>query len=48
MALFTQVMMVHVQVDKTVVRQVYGWHDHHGMVCDALGIDWSWYETNPT
>ena len=48
LALFTPVMMVQVQVDKTVVRQVYGWQDHHGTVCAALGVERSWYETIPT
>jgi transposase len=47
MSLFTPVMMVQMQVDKTIVRQVYGWQDHHGMVCDALGIERSWYEAHP-
>lgn len=48
MALFTPVMMVQRQVDQTIVRQVYGWQDHHGMVCDALGVDQSWYAVRPT
>jgi transposase len=48
LALVTPVMMVQVQVDKAVVRQVYGWQDYHGMVCDALGIDHAWYEAHPT
>jgi transposase len=48
MSLFTPVMMVQVQVDKLVVQQVYGWQDHHGMVCTAIGIDQSWYEARPT
>jgi transposase len=48
MSLFTPVMMVQIQVDKTVVRQVYGWQAHHGRVGDALGIDRSWYEAHPT
>jgi transposase len=48
LSLFTPVMMVQVQVEQTAVRQVYGWQDHHGMVCDALGIDRSWYEMHPT
>jgi transposase len=43
LSLFTQVMMVQVQVDRTAVRQIYGWQDHHSMVCDALDIDRSWY-----
>jgi transposase len=48
LSLFTPLMMVQVQVDKLVVQQVYGWQDHHGMVCAALGIDQSWYEARPT
>jgi len=48
LSLFTPVMMVQVQVDKTIVQQVYGWQAHHGRVCDALGIERSWYETTPT
>jgi hypothetical protein len=43
LALFTQVMMVHLTVDNTPVLQVYGWQEHHRLVCDALGIDCSWY-----
>jgi hypothetical protein len=46
LSLFTPVMMV--QVDKTTVRQVYGWQNHHAMVCDALSIDRSWYEAHST
>jgi hypothetical protein len=46
MSLFTPVMMVQVQVDQTAVWQVHGWQDHHAMVCDALGIDRSWYEAH--
>jgi transposase len=48
LSLFTPVLMVQVQVDKTTVRQVYGWQEHHGIVCDALGIERSWYEALPT
>jgi transposase len=48
LSLFTPVMIVQVQVDQTTVRQVYGWQDHHGRVCDALGIDCAWYEMHPT
>jgi transposase len=48
LSLFTPVMMVQGQVDKTTVRPVYGWQDHHAMVCDALGIDRSWYEAHST
>jgi hypothetical protein len=43
-SLFAPVMMVQMQVDTTEVRHVYGWQDHHGVVCKALGIERSWYE----
>ena len=48
LSLFPSVMMVQVQVDQTTVRQGYGWQDHHGLVCDALGIDQSWYDAHST
>jgi hypothetical protein len=44
LAFFAQVMMGHVAVDNITVLQVYGWQEHHKLVCDALGIDRSWYE----
>jgi hypothetical protein len=44
LSLLSPVMMVQVQVEQTTVRQVYGWQDHHGRVCDALGIDRAWYD----
>jgi transposase len=43
LSLFAQVMMVHIQVDNTEVLQVYRLQEHHGMICDALGVDRSWY-----
>jgi len=46
LALFTPVTMVHCQVGQTDVLHVVGLQDHHGMVCDALGIDRSWYEAS--
>ena len=48
LALFAHVTMVHFQVEQTEVRHVYGLQDHHRMVCDALGIDRSWYEASTT
>jgi hypothetical protein len=48
LSLFTPVTMGHVQVDQTVVRQVYGWQAYQRLVCDALGLDSSWYEAHPT
>jgi transposase len=44
LALFGAVTMVHFRVGSLEVFHVHGWQDHHGMVCDALGIDRSWYE----
>jgi len=26
------------------MRQVYGVHHHHLMICNALGLDHTWYE----
>jgi transposase len=48
LALFASVMIVQVQVDHTVLSQVYGWQDTHDFVCDALGIARSWYEVYST
>jgi transposase len=48
LSLFTQVMMIHIQVGNTEMFEVYGLQDHHGMVCDALGVDRSWYGTLST
>jgi hypothetical protein len=32
---------------KTMVDQVYGVQPHHLLICDALGLDYSWYEAPP-
>jgi transposase len=48
LSLFTQVVMVQIQDGTTEMCQVYGLQDHHGMVCDALGVDRSWYGTPST
>ena len=54
LASFMQVAIVHLQLDDTEVRQVHGWQEHHQIVCDALGVDVSWYDgsveqkNNPT
>jgi len=44
LSLFMPVRIVQLAVDKTTVCHVYGVQDYHLMVCDALGIDRSWYE----
>ena len=41
---FAQVMVVQVDLDGVDVRQVHGWQDHHRLVCEALGVEDSWYE----
>jgi len=46
LALFGAVTMVHFRVGSLEVVHVHGWQDHHSMVCDALGIDRSWYEVS--
>jgi hypothetical protein len=43
LALFTQVAMVHLCIDAQEVTQLSGVHPHHLLVCDALGLDSSWY-----
>jgi transposase len=41
---FASVTRVHVDLDGIDVCQVYGWQVHHGLICQALGIDEFWYE----
>jgi transposase len=54
LTLFAPVTMVHLELGDTEVRQVHGWQEHHRLVCDALGVDTSWYvvsaeqKNNPT
>lgn len=43
-ALFTPVMLVHFAVDTTPSFQVHGVQDDHLIVCDAVGIDQTWYQ----
>jgi hypothetical protein len=43
MSLFRVVMQVHLEVDEAIARHVYGWQAHHAVICDAVGIDSSWY-----
>ena len=46
LALFVSVTMVQLQVGHTEVLHVYGLQDYHGMICDALDIDRSWYKAS--
>jgi hypothetical protein len=42
-ALFASVAIVQLRIDQREVQQVYGMQSHHLLVCDALGLDDSWY-----
>ena len=44
LALFTPVRLVQLRMDNTAVQHIYGVQPHHLMICDALGIDRTWYE----
>jgi len=47
LSLFAPVAVVQMQIGNAVVRQIYGVHPHHLMICDALGLDRAWYEAPP-
>ena len=44
LALFAQVACVQFWIGKHEVVQVAGVQSHHLLLCDALGLDHSWYE----
>jgi transposase len=46
LALFTQVALVQLWVDEHEVTQISGVQPYHLLVCDALGLDSSWYEAS--
>jgi transposase len=43
LALFTQVALIQLWIDDQEVAQLSGVQPHHLLVCDALGLDASWY-----
>jgi hypothetical protein len=43
LALFAHVALVQLWIDAQTVRQIAGVQPHHLLVCDALGLDSSWY-----
>jgi transposase len=43
LALFAQVALVQLWIDEQEVMQLSGVQPHHLLVCDALGLDSSWY-----
>jgi transposase len=44
LSLFAQVALLQLWIDQQEVAQVYGVQPHHLLICDALGLDSSWYE----
>jgi hypothetical protein len=44
LALFAQVALVQLRLGDQEGEQLYGVQPHHLLVCDALGLDHSWYE----
>ena len=43
LTLFAQVALIHLRIDEQEVRQIAGVQPQHLLVCDALGLDASWY-----
>jgi transposase len=43
LALFAQVALVQLWIEEQMVVQIAGVQPHHLLVCDALGLDSSWY-----
>jgi hypothetical protein len=43
LALFAQVTLVQFWIGEEVVEQLYGVQPHHLLLCEALGLDSSWY-----
>ena len=46
LSLFAQVALVQLWIGDQEVVQVYGVQPHHLLICDALGLDSSWYEVS--
>jgi hypothetical protein len=44
LALFAQGALVQFWIGEHEGAQVYGVQPHHLLICDALGLDHSWYE----
>ena len=47
LALFAQIALVQVCIADQVLARVYGVQAHHLLLCNALGLDASWYEVPP-
>jgi len=48
LALFSQVALVQLWIDKHEVVQIAGVQPHHWLICDALGVDHAWYAASST
>jgi len=44
LSLFASVAFVQLLIGDQEVEQVYGIQSHHLLLCDALGLDYSWYK----
>jgi transposase len=44
LALFAQVALIQLGIDDQQIEQLYGVQPHHLLLCDALGLNHSWYE----
>jgi transposase len=44
LALFAQVALIQLGIDDQQIEQIYGVQPHHLLLCDALGLNHSWYE----
>jgi len=44
LALFAQVALIQLGIDDQQIEQLYGVQPHHLLLCDALGLNYSWYE----
>jgi hypothetical protein len=36
--------LVSLELDGADVQQVHGWQEHHRLICQALGVNDSWYQ----
>jgi hypothetical protein len=46
LALFAQIALVQLWIEEQEVTQISGVQPYHLLVCDALGLDSSWYEAS--
>jgi hypothetical protein len=44
LALFAHVALIQLEVTDQQIVQIYGVQPHHLLICDALGLDHTWYE----